>query len=152
MLVFLDFDGVLRRAGRDLYRLESPLVARFETTLRRLPTADVVISSTWREAFPLDDLRRHFAPDVRHRIVGATPTILVHGDHRRYREVLACLKRSGHGTRSWVAIDDQEEHFPARENVLIVDSAVGFDDDAAAWLLELGRRYGATERTGARRP
>jgi hypothetical protein len=33
-LIFLDFDGVLRRKDAPLYKLERPLVARFEETLR----------------------------------------------------------------------------------------------------------------------
>jgi HAD domain in Swiss Army Knife RNA repair proteins len=49
-LIFLDFDGVLRRKDAPLYKLERPLVARFEETLRAIPDASVVITSSWREA------------------------------------------------------------------------------------------------------
>lgn len=134
---------MLRTEGSALWQLEAPLLDRFERTLAMLPAASVVISSGWREVFPLHEIRVHFPPGVRSRILGATPILVALVEHRRHREVLAYLKRSPHGARAWVALDDQPEHYPARDNVRILDPSRGYDDDAAAWVLEMGRRYGA---------
>lgn len=144
MLIFLDFDGVLRcDAASPLYGLDPPRLRRFQTTLRELPGADVVIASSWREGFSLVALRGHFADDIRPRIIGATPILLAGTERRRYQEVSAYLKRKEPDGRPWVALDDQREHYPVRDNVRILDSAVGFDEAAAEWLLRMGRRYGA---------
>lgn len=55
MLRFLDFDGVLHPAldatEPDFCRLPLP-----KSVLRPAPHGRAVISSTWREAFALDDL------------------------------------------------------------------------------------------------
>ena len=56
MLPFLDFDGVLHpdRSSVDLYFCRLTLL---EPWLRKRPQIEVVISSSWREAHPLDELR-----------------------------------------------------------------------------------------------
>ena len=60
MLVFLDFDGVLRRQQSPLYRLETCCVEPFEAAMRRLPDAEIVITSSWREAFSLKKMKASF--------------------------------------------------------------------------------------------
>ena len=140
MLIFLDFDGVLRRKTSPLYRLEAPLVACFEEALRAIPGAEVVISSSWRDAFSLAEMRRLFSPDVAERIAGVTPVSQDRDGFYRHREVLAYLKRNGHAGHRWIAIDDDPEHYPANSPVLLVDPARGFDADARARLLDTARQ------------
>ena len=76
MILFLDFDGVLhpeydrQAAPADVAFCHLP---RFEAVMCDHPEVEIVISSTWREQFPLDDLRARFSPDIAARIVGATP-------------------------------------------------------------------------------
>jgi hypothetical protein len=133
-LIFLDIDGVLRRNGAPLYELEDDLRRLFEETLRAMPGAEVVISSSWREGFSLTEIRAHFSKDVAPRIVGVTPTAQ-DGEHRRYREVLAYMIRSGQRGRPWVAVDDDPAHYPASVRVILVNPTEGFDGEAAATLL-----------------
>ena len=144
MLVFLDLDGVLRCEHSPLWALDAPLLDRLDRTLLELPRASVVISSGWREVFPLAEIVGHFPERVRPRIRGATPILDAMLEHGRHREVLTYIRRVRHAG-PWVAIDDQREHYPVRDNVRIVDPSRGFDDDAAAWLLDIGRRYGAAD-------
>ncbi len=139
MRVFLDFDGVLRRKDAPLYKLERPLVARFEETLRAIPDATVVITSSWREAFSLAEMQRSFSPDVAARIVGTTPIAQNRDGFYRHREVSAYLKRNGQDGGRWVALDDDPEHYPAGAPVILVDPSKGFDDDAAKRLLAAAR-------------
>ncbi len=75
MILFLDIDGVLHplpdpgQSGAEQFtRLDL-----LEEVLRQLPHVDVVISSSWRELHPLDDIRTYFSPDVQARIVDVTP-------------------------------------------------------------------------------
>lgn len=132
--MFLDIDGVLRRNSAPLYELEEDLRRLFEETPRAMPGAEVVISSSWREGFSLTEIRAHFSTDVAARIVGVTP-MAEDGEHRRYREVLAYLIRSGQKGREWIAIDDDPAHYPASVRVILVNPTKGFDEEAAASLL-----------------
>jgi hypothetical protein len=134
-LIFLDIDGVLRRNGAPLYEIEADLRRLFEDTLRALPGAEVVISSSWREGFSLDEIKAHFSEDVAARIVGMTP-VGQDGEHRRYREVLAYLIHNGQKGRPWVAVDDDPGHYPASVRVILVSPTKGFDEKAAARLRE----------------
>jgi len=105
----------------------------------------VVITSTWKEAFSLAEIRRHFSPDVAQRIVGTTPIARSREGHYRYREVLAYLKRHGLDGEPWVAIDDDPEHYPASAPVVLVNPDVGFDADSAPAVrerLQAGRSRG----------
>ena len=76
MILFLDFDGVLhpeydgQATPADVVFCHLP---RFEAVMRDYPEVEIVISSMWREQFPLDALRARFSPDIAGRIIGATP-------------------------------------------------------------------------------
>jgi len=57
MLLFLDIDGVLHPAPP--YNRETGVLsrlARFESVMRDFPGWNVVISSSWREAFNLETI------------------------------------------------------------------------------------------------
>ena len=131
MLIFLDFDGVLRRKHSPLYRLDADCLSAFEQAVRKLPDAEIVITSTWREAFSLERMRGLFSPDISARIVGVTPIARRREDHYRYREVLAYLKRNGKSGVPWVALDDEPSHYPPFANLILIDGQQGFDSHAA---------------------
>lgn len=136
MFIFLDFDGVLRRKQSPLYRLDRDCLRGFEDAVRSLPKAEIVIASSWREAFSLGEMRKLFSPDIAGRIVGVTPLEWHRENHYRYKEVLAFLKRSGHPGTHWIAIDDEAFHYPlGLENLVLVDGSRGFDGDAAERML-----------------
>ena len=139
MLSFLDFDGVLRRKQSPLYKLDADCVAVFESAVRLLPEAQIVITSSWRDAFSLSQMRALFSPDIAERIVGVTPAEWSHEDQYRHREVLAFLQRNGHSGTNWVAIDDDPLHYPPLTNLIVVDAERGFDSAAAARLASAGR-------------
>jgi hypothetical protein len=44
-----------------------------EEVLREFQAVQVVISSSWREHHPMDEMREYFAIDLQPRIIGATP-------------------------------------------------------------------------------
>lgn len=134
MVLFLDFDGVLRRAGSPLYQLDRDCVEAFERAIRELPGVEIVITSSWREGFTLEEMRKHFSGDIAPRIVGVTPMAQDRSrDQYRYREVLAYLRRRAKPT-AWVAIDDDPLHYPEGCNVVLVDPREGFGEQTAASL------------------
>lgn len=70
-IIFLDFDGVLNGASD---YLDGPCVEAFGHMLEMAPTAEIVVSSTWRLWRPLPDLAamlRPFGLDV--SFSGSTP-------------------------------------------------------------------------------
>ena len=134
----LDFDGVLRRAQSPKYRFEKDCLDRFQQAFRSIGTGKIVITSSWKDAFSLDNIRRRFASDVALRICGTTRSSKRLEGSYRYREVCAYLSRHGWTTRRWIAVDDNSEHYPpGLKNLVLTDPARGFDVAAAQQLLAL---------------
>jgi hypothetical protein len=141
VLIFLDFDGVLRRKDAPLYRFEKLLRLAFEDAVRRIPGGEIVVTSTWREVAGLTDLRKLFSRDVAERMVGVTPI----GEGGRYREILTYLRATGAEGRRFVVVDDDPQSFPRGVPLLLVDPAKGFGAEEAEKLVEMadGLRLGA---------
>jgi HAD domain in Swiss Army Knife RNA repair proteins len=134
LLIFLDFDGVLRRREAQLYQFEKPLLAAFENAVRRIGEARIVITSSWREVIGLARLRELFSPDVAARIVGAAPF----GSAGRYGEILAYLAQNGAVGRRYIVVDDDPQCHPPDARLLLVDPAKGFSPEDAQRLVEMG--------------
>jgi hypothetical protein len=133
VLIFLDFDGVLRRKDAPLYRFEKLLRLAFEDAVRRIPGGEIVVTSTWREVAGLTDLRKLFSRDVAERMVGVTPI----GEGGRYREILTYLRATGAEGRRFVVVDDDPQSFPRGVPLLLVDPAKGFGAEEAEKLVEM---------------
>jgi HAD domain in Swiss Army Knife RNA repair proteins len=134
-LVFLDFDGVMHPVGCDPERhfCQRDL---FEEVMREHPDVRIVISSTWRQAYPMAELKRLFSPDIAQRIIGKTPT---HEDeseeHIRYREIGQVLQNPKVAGARWIAIDDSDFEFPdGCPNLLLCSGERGFDAEASRQL------------------
>ena len=136
ILIFLDFDGVLRRPGAPLDGFEEPLLAAFEDAVRRISDASIVITSSWREILGLSELRKLFSPDVAERIVGVAPF----GNAGRYGEILAYLERNGDESGRYIVVDDDPQCHPPDARLLLVDPAKGFSPEDAQRLAEMGER------------
>ena len=132
-LVFLDFDGVLRRKDATPRCFEKPLLDLFESAVRRIPGAEIVITSSWRDIAGLKELRRLFSPDVAQGIVGVTPFV----PGGRYREILAYRSRAAAEGRPWVAVDDDPVSYPSGIPLILVDPATGFTEKDADRLVEM---------------
>ena len=136
-ILFLDFDGVLHVLNcadeRRFARLP-PL----EDVLREFPELRIVVSSTWREAHGLAQLRSFFASDIAARVIGVTPVLpRVAGVPQRYAECSAWLRANAPGAK-WLAIDDDTALFePQLEQLLACDPQLGLTSDQ---LPELRRR------------
>jgi|SRR5215471_618472 len=129
MLLFLDFDGVLRRKQAPLYKLESDLVQLLIGLLREYSRVEVVVTSSWTDAYPLNQIKELFPRDISLRIVGKTTRRSSQDEHARYREVLAYLDRFA-DPPPWVALDDDPLNYPDHAAVVLVDPGQGLDDSS----------------------
>jgi HAD domain in Swiss Army Knife RNA repair proteins len=132
LFLFVDMDGVLRRLAAPKYKLEADLVVRFSAWVRELEakygTVELVVSSSWKDAFPLDEIRGHFPPELQRKLIGTTPTLNPPRDHQRYHEIRAWLRANDTNGSEWLAVDDQADLFlPGLSNLILVDPEVGFN-------------------------
>ena len=132
--VFLDFDGVLngsgtyrrwRAAGGDLVRnrnhrldllFEPRCVAAANLLIRLLGDPAVVLSTSWREEHPRQDLAALLASvGFGGRVVGATP---IRDDGRGAEIVAYCVER-GIDTEDILIIEDEEDVSPLRHRQIM---------------------------------
>ena len=127
-VLFVDFDGVLRRSHAVPHRLEPELIENLHHLMRRITTLRVVFSTTtWRLTMDLHQLRQPFVADLRARFIGVTPDLSSLADAARHREILAWRRAAAH-TGAWIAVDDQALGFPERcTNLCLCDPRHGFD-------------------------
>lgn len=102
-VLMLDIDGVLHRAQTGTFS-KLPLL---EEWLRKHRDVEIVIVSSWREAWSIDELRGFFSPDLQPRVLGTTPRVL---GALREDEILACVE--SYQIEQWVAVDDLAYEFP----------------------------------------
>jgi len=132
--VFLDFDGVLHRAG-------GPPGASmpFEWTnelallLQRFEDVVIVVHSSWREQFSVDIIREFLEP-VGHRVAGVVPrgpkSVAIETFLREHPEITDAL-----------VLDDQADEFPLGFHVplSLCDPVLGLSsketqEQVKAWL------------------
>ena len=133
MLLFLDFDGVLRPNDAPFGEFFPSCQERLESLLREFEQVSVVISSDWRIFRPVETLRELFSEDIQPRVVGATPWLGDFDDGCRYREILAYLEEQYDGSEEprWLALDDTTGLFPEsvlKDRVVIIDPDRALDE------------------------
>lgn len=113
VFLFLDFDGVLHRffpvrGDDDADNAHFAFLPAFEEAVRGCTRpVKIVITSTWRRKYSLDEIRTRFSPDIAQIIVGVAPRIEGgNGPGGRLVEVLAWLKSNGYLRSAWVGVDD----------------------------------------------
>lgn len=143
--LFLDFDGVLHPRGADVMTLFKQ-ADRLGLVLSKYPEVIVVVSSSWRTAHGLDELREFCGPELGPRLQDATGIVkLVLGGQpalHRFKEIeywLATHPKPMVETRNpqvdalgrsdWIALDDCDFWFPpACPQLIHVADGRGLDD------------------------
>jgi hypothetical protein len=131
LLLFLDIDGVLHPVATrpDQHLTHKP---RFEQWAAGHPDLRIVITSSWRQRYPLAVLKGLFSPAISARVIGSTPRIYGAPAQRRYQEILAWLKKNDAMSLPWLALDDSPADFPPGcPHLVCCDAARGFDDEVA---------------------
>ena len=108
--------------------------------MRQCATTQIVITSTWRIAFTIGELKANFSKDIRQRILGVTPEIEDGRKWPRSREIQAFLD-SRKLEAPWVAIDNEPALFHSDTPLVVTDSQLGFDSKAANKLVTWYRRH-----------
>ena len=136
-VVFLDFDGVLRRNSAPGGRLERGLIDNLEHLFARFTRLHGVFSTNWRLHQSLRELRAHLSAPLAARFIDVTPEVHHAGMASRYSEILAWRHAVGH-TGAWLARDDRAAEFPTRcPQLCLCDAERGFD---AAMADQCGRQ------------
>lgn len=167
MVLFLDFDGCLHNSNvvmkpcsqADALNLSAEerrfvtnnnyLVTgenlfehcnRLAVALEPFPEVRIVITSTWRKHFNLDELKGFLPPSLAVRVIGVTPemfTIAGDGVTVRSREINRYLERNGLSDEQWIVLDDTDYLFYGygeNPHLLLLDAKQGFTDAAAILL------------------
>lgn len=135
VFIFLDFDGVLHNAhplennpeNQNFYYLSN-----FENTIRKYENVRIVIASSWRCSFTLEQLRSVFSEDIAELIIDKTPDLNSFEDGSRLKEVKAWLQFNGYDKHKWIGIDDIEQLYSveedSEENPILIKCMDKFDE------------------------
>tara|TARA_R110002049_G_scaffold247930_3_gene422422 strand:- start:3902 stop:4339 length:438 start_codon:yes stop_codon:yes gene_type:complete len=137
MIVFLDFDGVLRRDSSPPSCFQTDCKVHFESAIRPFADVTIVISSTWRIPFSLTEIRSFFSDDIAQRNVGKTPELEHEKRYTRHKEIQAYLADHSALSNNWLAIDDSPDLFPPDAPLLLTHSDTGFDAACAVRLRQM---------------
>jgi hypothetical protein len=148
MVLFLDFDGVTHPepcARSD----EFCFLPYVEQVVREHPGVDLVISSSWREQYSLEQLQGFFSADIAPRVVGVTPSSKDLMDtwlpgsalrHEREAQCESWMRQNRPWGTPWLAIDDRAHWFrPDCSDLLLTSSAIGFTPAHQATLKDMIR-------------
>ena len=133
ILLFLDFDGVVHRRTGNVFDLEC--LSHIERVLNDFPTVKVIVASSWREHYSLDQLKQLLGKTIADKVIDETPLITgTYDQHVRYLEALKYLTDSGQQNVPWVALDDTPELYSADAPVICVDGLTGMTEREAEQL------------------
>jgi hypothetical protein len=122
-LVFLDIDGVLAHFGSN-EQLDPICVGRLNR-LVAATGADVVLTSSWRDVFGLDETQRRLADaGFAHQLAGAVPPL---PRQTRSDEIYSFLK-SKQSLPRFVILDDVPVAASLRSHLVLVDDFTGLTD------------------------
>ena len=107
--LFLDFDGVLHPSlCNDNDRFSK--VNLLSQALTSSP-CQIIISSSWRFQFTLDQLRKMLPISISNLVVDVTGEAL-NGQYARHNEIRHWLESKQKPFADWMAIDDAKNEFP----------------------------------------
>lgn len=143
VVLFLDFDGVLHHFfpiadSSDEDNQHFAFLPNFEKAVRACPRdVEIVISSTWRKAYPLEEIKQKFSEDIAEKIVGITPVMNL-GNERGSRQVeVEAWLQDNRPHSQWVGVDDMPDLY--QKTVAVVACADQFGEREHERLVEAVR-------------
>ena len=131
--LFLDFDGVLHPSiSTDFFSKIDIL----EQTIKNNAVA-IVISSSWRFQYTLEELKNMLGPCIAAQVIGVTGDVHI-GKFARYEEIMKWIHIHQECT-DYSILDDSAYEFPKNlPNLILCDSRTGLDRQTSqrlvAWL------------------
>ena len=118
-ILFLDFDGVLHPSMCDIkkYLSHAPLLAALITEY----PCQIVISSSWRFQYTLEEIKKMLPKAISQQVIGMTGEAYP-GAYQRYNEIKFYLLVHGKSLADWKALDVTQNEFPADCKNLIICS------------------------------
>jgi hypothetical protein len=150
-LIFLDFDGVIvpeqayhywrgredvkrKSLGPETY-VSAPrccpiAISNLNYVLKNVPDCNIVISSTWRKHFSVDELKAFLTEDgfkYADRVLGCTPSIQrgFSTSSPRGTEIQKWIDECDLEITNWIAIDDNQYNIPT-EKLIHTKQETGF--------------------------
>jgi hypothetical protein len=125
--LFLDFDGVLHPSlCNDNDRFSK---VNFLSQALTSSPCQIIISSSWRFQFTLDQLRKMLPISISNLVVDATGEAL-NGQYARYNEIKYWLESKQKPFSDWKALDDAINEFPLDcPNLIATKSSQGITKD-----------------------
>jgi hypothetical protein len=121
--LFLDFDGVLHSSFCDDKKKLSQ--APFLAALMAEYSCRIIISSSWRFQYTLDEIKKILPKAISNQVVDITGDAY-DGAYQRYNEIKFYLQTHGKSLADWKALDDSAEEFPPNcENLIACDQRTG---------------------------
>jgi hypothetical protein len=125
--LFLDFDGVLHPSLCN----DNDRFSKVDLLSRALTSSpcQIIISSSWRFQFTLDQLRKMLPISISNLVVDVTGEAL-NGQYARYNEIKHWLENKQKPFSDWKAIDDSINEFPPNcPNLIATKSSQGITKD-----------------------
>lgn len=141
--IFLDIDGVLnsmeyaflrmdKYQSSKIWGIDPYAIERFQYIFEKLPITEIVISSTWRKHYSLDELKEVFTEagfKYSDKIVGYTPSLFHDYNKFRGHEIKQYIQE--HNIDNYVIIDDSNDMLPSQRDRMVLThnaSGITFDD------------------------
>jgi len=133
--IFLDLDGVTHTepcSNESDFFNKLPLIAE---VLKAYESVEVVISSSWRTVYTINEIKDQFLLEIGHLIVGVTPDLKIPNSNwtpptsgaERQSEIEKWLKDNREWGTPWIAIFDRASWFePNCRHLLCTDRTTGF--------------------------
>ena len=132
--LFLDFDGVLHPSlcnDKDRFSKVNLLSQVFTSS-----SCQIIISSSWRFQFTLDQLRAMFPVSISSLIIDVSGEAIT-GQYARYLEIKQWLTNKQKPFADWMAIDDAINEFPPScQNLIATKSSQGITKEQIIKLKE----------------
>ncbi|QDD01844.1 hypothetical protein FIT69_04585 [Candidatus Methylopumilus planktonicus] len=125
--LFLDFDGVLHPSlcnDNDRFSKVNLLNQTFTSS-----SCQIIISSSWRFQFTLDQLKKMLPVSISNLVIDATGEAL-NGPYARFNEIKHWLESKQKPFSDWKALDDATNEFPPDcPNLIATKSSQGITKD-----------------------
>jgi hypothetical protein len=131
--LFLDFDGVLHPTTHGSLLFSNTHLLEHVFSKHQ---CSIVISSSWRFHYDLDEIKLRLPEVIRPLVIGVTGEAYI-GQYSRYHEIVGYLHNKDKHFAEWKALDDSWIEFPEDcENLIRCNPNTGITDQEVKLLID----------------